>query len=318
MSGVFFTTFSTVFQGVFKIFLIAVAGGILVRRRIIGDEQIQALSAVTVTVLLPCLILSSVVEELDLGAFPLWWLMPIAGIAVYLTGTGIAALLFYRELPEKRNMLPLAGMHNASYLVLPLGKMLYPEQFDRFAVYCFLFVLGVSPVLWSLGKFLTTADHRARLQLKEFVTPPFCSSILAVLLVLTHTKRFIPAPVLESVGLLGTATVPVATFVLGSTLGGMSLRVWPSALDIARVVGVKFVAMPVLVISVLSLYGLKLSFPLLADFFVIGSACPAAVAVILQVRKYGGDTAKIGSMMLLSYVLCMIAIPFWLALWRVI
>jgi hypothetical protein len=37
---------------------------------------------------------------------------------------------------------------------------------------------------------------------------------------------------------------------------------------------------------------------------------------MLQINRYGGDEQLAGSMMILSLIVCLPAIPFWLALWN--
>ena len=63
---------------------------------------------------------------------------------------------------------------------------------------------------------------------------------------------------------------------------------------------------------------LKDSHPVLANLLVIQASAPAATAIILQVRAYGGDVRKTGNMMFLSYLICLIALPLWLAVWATI
>jgi len=43
----------------------------------------------------------------------------------------LGALFFWGELPGKKNMLALAGIHNAGYLILPIGTVLFPEAASR-------------------------------------------------------------------------------------------------------------------------------------------------------------------------------------------
>ncbi|RLD62083.1 MAG: permease, partial [Bacteroidetes bacterium] len=54
------------------------------------------------------------------------------------------------------------------------------------------------------------------------------------------------------------------------------------------------------------------------DLFVIQSAVAPAANIIIQIRKYGGDKQKVGSVMFISYLICLISIPLWLSIWRII
>jgi predicted permease len=272
----------------------------------------------------------SIMTNLRPGEFGLWWVLPLSGGIIPLGGIGLAALLFARELPEKRNMLSFTGIHNAAYLVLPLGALLYPDQFDLFSLYVFLFLTGQTPVIWSIGKYLTTAAPDDRFRWKDVLNPPMISALFAIILVFSGLRGFLmpagEAPVdsiagiivdvfLAAIELLGDATIPIALFILGGVLGSIRIRLNNIRWDLLRVVFIKFVLLPSLTFLILLMTGLHHSHPLLATFFIIESAAPPAIVIILQVNRYGGDEQKLGSMLLVTYLVCLVALPAWLALW---
>jgi len=265
------------------IFLIIFASGVMVRRKMISQNQIDGLSSATVKIFLPCLIFAKIVQTLDPGKQPGWWTLPLAGVVMALVGTGLGAVVFAGQLPEKRSMLPVAGMQNAGYLVLPIGLALFPERFDTFAVYVFLFILGYNPILWSLGKILITGDVGARPGWRDLLT-----------------------------------AVPVAALVLGAVLGGIDFNLRSCFPDAVRAMSVKLLALPALTALTLHLTHLHTINPLLAEFFIIESAAAPAVALVLQVRTYGGDEQRVGSAMFFSYLACTVTLPAWVAVWRLI
>jgi predicted permease len=315
-------TFAQAFAGtaaaLLQVFVVVVAAGILVRVGVIRQRDISALSDLSVTVFLPCLIFSNVLANLEPGAMPMWWVIPLSAVAMPAVGLALGALAFMRELPAKRNLLPLASMQNAGYLVLPVGLVLFPDRFDTFALYCFLFILGFNPVLWSVGKLLTTSGGRSTTGWKGLLTPPLLANVAAVAMVLAGADGLIRGPVLGAVELVGKAAVPVATLVLGAVLGSVSLRWRANLWDGLRTIVVKLVALPALTIAVLIMLDLGSSNPLLARFFVVEAAAAPAAGLILQVRTYGGDESKIGTLMVLSYLACAVALPAWVAAWELV
>ncbi len=317
MLQTFLQAFGGTFVAVLDIFLIILVAGLLVRRRVVTQAHIDALSTATVVVFLPCLTFDSVVHNLDPVKLPYWWVLPLAAVAMAGAGLALGAALFARELPAKRNMLSLASLQNAGYLVLPVGLALFPKEFDRFALYCFLFILGNSPVLWSVGKLLTTRGRPGVPMWRAMLTPPLVANVAAIALALSGGKALVPDVLQRGVHLLGTAAVPVATFILGAVLGSIPFRPRAILPDAVRVIVVKLMLLPLLTAAVLAWIGLGRTNPLLATFFIIQAAAAPAVATILQVRRYGGDEEKIGGVMLVAYVGCLLALPFWIALWRV-
>lgn len=318
MESTFISSFFIMLEAVGRIFLIIFVSGLLVRKKVITQQHIKSMADITVNILLPCLLFSSFVSNFDPHEISDWWLLPLSCLAMIFFGLGMGYLFFPKSFKQKQHLFPLASMQNAIYLVLPIGRFIFPDQFSDFLVYSFLFIIGFTPVAWSLGKVLITGRSFSQIKVKEFITPPFVVSVGTVLFVLSGLHRYVPHMVLDSVSLVGEATIPVSNIVLGATLGTISLKKWPPFFDIIRITSIKFLFTPLATIALLYLIGLKQSNPLLASLIIIESAAAPATALILQVRTYGGDKQATGSIMLLSYLLCILAIPLWIALWETI
>ena len=314
----FTTTAAATLLAILKIFLVIFLAGFLVRRKVLTDDMVTALTKATIVLFLPCLILDKILTSLSPAEFPLWWTLPLISIVMAMAGLALATAVFFRELPEKRSMLAVASMQNAGYLILPIGAALYPADFDEFALYVSLFIVGFNPILWSIGKLLATNGGPRGSEWRGMLNPPLVACLSAIALVLTGVNRLIPTPVLETIELVGQGAVPVATVVLGAMLGGMTLRLRPHLWDAARAMTVKFGLLPALTVAVLSITEIGTTNPLLARFLVLQAASAPAVGLILQVRAYGGDEQKVGTVMLLSYILCIVGLPMWLAIWEMV
>ena len=317
MNDLFLNTFLTVFQGIIKIFIIAGIAGILVWRKVIQQSFIDGLSNIMVYVFLPCMIFSTIISGFNPHQERYWWIIPLAAIIVTLAGLGIAALAFIPDFKKHSNILPLACMPNAAYLVLPIGEFLYPDQFEQFAVYCFLVVLGLNPVFWSVGLYLVTGRKRTDFQWRQLLTPPFLVNIISILLVLSTVHKYIPPVLTDSIDMLGQATVPSATFILGATIAS-TIKSLPGFWITFRVTFIKFIVIPVMTIFILLALQVQKTNPLLADEMIIQSAAAPATALIIQVRTFGGDINKIGGVTFISYLITLLAIPVWLTVWKII
>ncbi len=311
----FLPTFSTVFSAVFQVFIISAAAGVMVRAKIVSQAHIQALSTVTVNIFLPCLIVVKTVSQFDPTGFALWWILPLSGVLIALSGLGMAALLFGTD-SKKQPFVSMASFQNAVYIVLPIGQLVYPDQFDRLALFCFLLILGQSPIMWSVGKVLVSGRRDAAIVWKDFVTPPLVATLAAIFLVVSGTSAMLPQNLLSAMDLLGQATVPLAVFILGATLGSIALKDMPPFQDVFRVAGVKFVLVPGMAFAVMYGLGLYQTLPLFCSLIILQTSSPPATNLILMVRNYGGDTQAVASMMLLQYLVCILAMPLWLSLWH--
>jgi hypothetical protein len=196
--------------------------------------------------------------------------------------------------------------------------MLYPEQFDEFAMYCFLYLLGLSPLLWSVGKYLVSPTEGERPGWRELFSPPFYANIISVLIVLLGLKFIVPSVVLNSVELVGSAAVPVATFVLGAVLGSIRLNVKLHLTNAVKVLSVKLILVPLAAIIVLRLMNIHDVYPLLCSLLVLQASSSPATSLIILVKHYGGEEEELGTILFLSYIACIITIPLWLAVWTAI
>lgn len=313
----FLTTVSTIFSAIFQLFIISAAAAILVRKRVLSQIQIQSLSTVTINVFLPCLIISKTVTKFDPTTFPLWWTLPLSGALLVLAGLLFSSVLF-RMNPDKRPLLPLASMQNSIYIVLPIGKILYPDQFDLFALYCFLLSMGLTPLMWSVGKVLISGKREVGVKWRDFITPPLVATLFSISIVFTGLSPLLSQTLIAPVDLLGQATVPLAVFILGATLGSISLTDMPSVSDTLIIAAVKFMLLPLTVFGLLYMAGLYHTMPLFSSLMIIQASSPPATNLILIVKNYGGDSHSISGMMLLQYLFCILAMPIWLALWQLL
>jgi len=317
MNEIFLNTLFPVFYGIIKIFIIAGIAGVLVWRKIINEKIIDGLSLITVYVFLPALIFTTITSSFDPGKIAFWWLIPVGTIVVGLVVMAFGALLFIPDFKKHRDALPLTSMQNALYLVLPIGEFVFREQFDEFAVYCFLVVLGVSPLYWSVGIYFITGKGKSDRPWKHLLNMPFLVNVVSILFVLTRANNHIPGLITDSLIMIGDATVPVATFILGATLATV-LRKLPGFWVTFRICFMKFIFMPALVIAILYFFRVFENQPLLCDVLVIQAAAAPATAHILQVRAFGGNLNKIGGITFISYFITLIAIPLWLTAWKII
>lgn len=311
----FIHTAITVFNAIFQLALISLAAGVLVRKGVVSSAQVQALSSITINIFLPCMIFATILMRFVPGEFENWWLLPLCGFFTVIIGLVISGVLF-RFRSEKRPLMTLASMQNAIYIVLPIGQILFSHEFDTFALYAFLFMLGLNPVMWSIGKVMISADKDRKIQPRDFITPPLTAIFFSVAAVFTGLVHYFPQALVASIDMMGQATVPSAVFVLGATIGTISLTKRPDIKDVMLVGLCKFILVPAVVFAFLFVTRIHSSMPLLGTMLMIQAASPPATNLILMVKSYGGDSQTISSIMLILYIVSILALPFWIALYQ--
>ena len=78
----------------------------------------------------------------------------------------------------------------------------------------------------------------------------------------------------------------------------------------------KFVIIPVVTILVLQATRIRETDPTLALMLVLQGASAPATNIVLQITTYGGNMERTGTIMLLGYILALVAMPFWVAVWQ--
>lgn len=319
----FFNIFLQTFLAVFQILLIIFVSAALTRKKVFTSDHLKGLSAAVINFFLPCLIFSNITTNFYPSELKLWFLLPLSSVLMIAIGLITGWLVFRKHLPQKKDILALTSLQNAGYFVLALGAVIFKDQYEQFKLYCFLFILGISPVLWSFGRFLIGRDGPKDFKFSMLLTPPFIANVLSIILVLTGLRNllidFKPFDMLlNTTAFMGKATVPMALFVLGGTLGLITAKINHYLKDMINVMLIKLAILPIL--TILALWTLKINSinPLVCLFLVIEAASPPAVSILIQAKHYGGDEQKLGSIMLICYVLSLISVPVWLTIWQVI
>jgi hypothetical protein len=310
--------FLEIFLALVPLAVVAGAGALMARFKVFPEAAIGGLSKAVVYVFLPALIFSKIVRGLNPDAMPHWWLIPLSALALFGLGLGLTLLLMGRQARTSRDVIPLGFMQNAGYFVLALGLQLHPAEENEFSAYVFLFVLGNSPLLWSFGKYFISRSEPGPIRWKELATPPLAANLLAVSMVLTGASSAIPASVFRGIEMAGAAAIPGALLVLGASLAQLQLRRDGEWGLVFRCVLIKLVLVPAATIGLLCLIGLKAHDALWAEMLVLQAAVPHAINLVIHVRTYGGNLARVGSVMVLSYLGSLVTIPFWLGLWQML
>tara|TARA_B110000037_G_scaffold221540_2_gene292890 strand:+ start:2145 stop:3098 length:954 start_codon:yes stop_codon:yes gene_type:complete len=305
---------TTVLLAVAKIALVVSISGFLVRKRVVSREVIKPISALVVTFFLPALIFSNILGKLDIQTSPNWWYLPFTAIVMTAIALLIALIGPSKVLKERREIIPASFLQNAAFLILPLGQaLLSRDDFDIFTLSVFLFIAAYNPCLWLFGKhFMRKRSNNEPFLWKNILSTPLIASLASLTLVLTGIRDIIPNLFIETAGFIGAGTVPVATFVLGATLGGLNIdfqKYWKDTLFVASK---KLFVIPALMITAMHFIPWLHSSPLLLLFFILQAASPPATTLAIQSQTYNDNSERIASILFGTYLLCIITIPAWI------
>lgn len=283
-----------VFTPVLKIFGV-LAVGMAFRRY--SRLDVRPVTDVTMQVFIPCLAFSSLMaHRIELSDFQAM----VGSSVLSIAGTGLLALAAFRLLRISVKGPFIAIMFlNAANLPFPLVKDIYGEPGLFRGV---LYYIATSALIFSLGLYIVSGTTN----LKELLRVPVLPA-LALAMALNLTGARPPQPVLDIVGLMGGAAIPLLLFVFGHTL--YSVRVTHIGITLLcsflRIGG--GLAMGLLAIWLFGIEGLN------RDVVLIYSIMPSAVVNVIISRKYDADPEIVASTVFLTTAVSLLTIPLMLA-----
>ena len=329
--------FRSLLPPVMSLAAMIVMGVALVKFKALDDHAVDVLNRVTVYLLLPLLIFSNVVGGFRPreAEFRGWYVLPIAAVVMVGLGYGlgwITHILTSSKKPrnERITFATLCGWQNAGYIPIPIIAALYAGALEqRMLIYCFLFILGLSPTLWSLAPLSlmrTRKGMHEAIPWKKMITPPFMANVAGITLCLVGLPQSIPEGALDvmlgPLETVGGATIPIIMVSLGAMLA------LPSGED--KKAGARFnleliaareIMVPLVMLGALSVIwstwgGNEGYYSLLW----IQSAVPPATGLTVIARRYASreESDRLNGAILWTYIAAAFLMPTWLALGRAV
>ncbi len=312
-----------------KVFLMGVAGYLLISYGVLKDEALSAFSGLVAYLTLPCLILSSFSAQFDTHTLPYWWQLVLAGAALQGVQIGLGWLVSRRYKEGRQEMIMLIGFQNSGFFVLPMLQGLVPSsEFGHASVLLFLFIIFFNASFWPVG--MRVLLHQRGFDLKRILlAPPTLATFVALVLF-----GLIPGPAhafqktllggmlfgTDSPGalaLLGNLTVPLATLVLGGTIGQVSSRglsgfgLNAATLEIALW---KLILIPAVGYAIIHFLPGLFTDRSLRLLVMLEFAAPMAMNVAIFCQQYKIPMKLTPVSCLFCYALCLLTVPFWCAL----
>jgi predicted permease len=279
---------------IFPVFAIVAVGYLYSRWR---QPDMTAANQINMTVLLPALIFH-VLSGKDFQLAEYGWLA-LGGVAVIL-GSGLLALPVAKAARfSYKTFVPPMMFNNSGNIGLPLAVFAFGEAALPAAVVLFLVETGLH---FTLGTWLM--DHRAPLR-KVLRQPIVAATLIGIAFSLFRWE--VPAPVRETVKLLGQASIPLLLFALGTRLTRIDLGEWRVGLLGAVLCPLTGVLMVLLVRPFLELT------PLQASLLLVFGALPPAVLNYLVAEQYRQEPGKVASIVLIGNLAGFVSLPLALA-----
>ncbi len=301
-------------SAVSQIFILGLVGYVLVKRNILGEEGLRALSRLVIEIIFPVLVFVKITGNFSFSLYPNWWIFPLLSIAITITALLIGSIFVGLIKGEKHKIqfLNLIAFQNSGYLPLALiAGILAAEQASSALIYLFLFLLGFDLVMWSLGVYMLTSTMAKKFELGSMFSPPVIANIVSLVVVFIGLNKFIPQLVMKPLATVGDCALPLAMFVVGGNLASIHLGAINKK-AISLILLAKLFLLPALGLWVV----LRFKFPALIGLFIVMQlAMPSATSLSVIIRHYRKEDLIISQGIFFSHIVSLITIPVFLSLY---
>ena len=275
------------------------------------------LSALTLYIICPCMILSAF--QVEWSSERLWGLLLALAAAVILH---ILYIALTRLLGDK---LHLDGVERASLIYSNGGNLIVPLVSsvlgEEYVFYCCAFIAFQTILIWvHLPGLLSGKGERQKLNLKKLLLNPNILAIAAGILCFLLRITF-PPIIGGTISAVSDTIGPVAMFMIGMLMADTDL---PATFRRVKYWGIslgRLVVYPVLFVLLIALSHVTSLLPGAKEILVVtvlAASAPVAVSVAQMVDIGGGDAKKAGAINVMSVILCIVTMPLIIALYEAI
>ncbi|MFO8052400.1 MAG: AEC family transporter [Candidatus Omnitrophota bacterium] len=300
---------------VIKLTLIACFGFVLYRQKIIDKRVLKFLTLFVINFSIPCLFFSHLIEDYQtVLSHPLWIFLGISFV-VFLSGLILSILISWgRNKTKKREFFSVVSFQNAGYLPMNIAYFLFAKELkNEFLVYVFLYLLGYNILMWSIGSFFIFKKKNESFRFKSLLKPPVTGTLFALLLIYTHTARFVPSVLLSPIKMIGETSFVLSMIILGCWLAKIEIkdiyRRWFILLEASFL---KLIVLPFLVFLAVLRFEF---FSLLGLFIILEAAMPSAASLPIVVNMRGADSKFVSQCVFITHLFSIGTIPLWLGLY---
>jgi hypothetical protein len=295
---------SVTLTAIASIFILLLVGYGAKRVGVLSAKDDAVLNSVLINITLPAFIfVNTIGNPLDMSMIK----TPALAILVEALIVALAYLigrLLRLDRPTTGALMIVSAFGNTGYMGYPVAKAAFPDDgrgvltavlFDNFGMRAGLITVGVAIATSSAGaKFKWSS-------LTQFVkTPLFPAMVLG----LVFREAKLPALLMDSLGYLAAATVPLSMISIGLNISATSLREYPAPLVAAVVL--KMLLFPVLMWLLLDWADITGT---VAQAAILESAMPSAVFSGVVVSKFGANGRFGAAAIFVTTLLSVIVVP---------
>ncbi len=254
-------------KAVISIFLIALAGVFLVRGKIISRDSLKVLGNLIIHLLLPCLLFHKVSTSVSWEQLQKYWVFPMTCIIYIFFGLILGWLAAKICKPRKQmesGTIAAIAFNNSGYIPIALVIGITavfpvfagdPQAKDKAISFIAIYLLGYSPILWTVGYSLISGNKISNMSFKKIFSPPVIGMLSGVVVAMIPLFKNLFCssdgllyPLYKAAGIIGDATVPCVLILLGGCLAAGPVGKVVNKRTIFSVILIKLIIFPAIAI----------------------------------------------------------------------
>ena len=301
---------------IFSMFLQILMGFAVVKVGILEPKQSDVLSAFSIYVICPCMIINSFLVDMEAERLQGLIIAVIAMIIIHSLYVIITRVL------EKKSLITNVESASLTYanggnLVIPLvNALLGADQ----VIYCSAFSMVQNVFLWTHGMRLVGSGKKSSIK-KIFLNPNMLAIFVGLILFLTGFP--LPEILEDTISTVGGTVGPISMFMIGMVMGGVDFRQSFGRLRPYLICLGRLILCPLLFILLIRLSGVTKWLPFTKSVLLVSTlqmCAPVAVLVTQMANLYGSqeDARDAGAINVLSVIFCIITMPFIIWIYQVV
>lgn len=292
---------SIVFAKMAMLVLIMLLGYLCARIGITGPEFNQRVTPLMVKVLLPATILNSVLSVPDFSGRELldYILVMTVMVALQMLPAWFLPRLMRTRSEDVGATRLVTAFGNVGFVGLPVVAAIFGDEMVFFASLC---NIPFNLALYSCSAVQLSPDG-GRVRWQDVLNAPVIATLLSVVLLLSRVH--VPGVLADTISSVSGATIPLSMLVIGTSLGGISVRSVLTDWRVYVVSAVRLLVCPLLTWLVLRPFAAGA----LLGISVLMAACPSAMLVTALCLQYGRSDAFASKCIFLSTILSAVTIP---------
>ena len=293
---------------------LAIPGYLLVKFKMLKQEQSGVLSKILMFLALPFLIFSGTVNNLSLNKEIMLMMGIVLGIGIIYT-----LIMFLISKPlvgmeknkkAKEMMRFCSVFSNNGFLGIPLAIAVVGRESLVFTVLILLNIIS-NVLMYTLGTYLVSGDKQSIHIKKVLLNPVLIAFILGLIFNLSHISKFIPEVITFS-DYFSSLVTPISMTVLGMKLATISFTKIFKSTKLYYVSFLKLILFPIVIVAIILAFKNIISTTyfeglVLGVFFAF--AMPTAGLATTFADEFNGDTENAVVYTLGTTILSIITIP---------